>query len=427
MITLNQIKYGSLSILIISFLLFKFQIQLNIFYSILSTLCIIILISLYLFYRFKNFLKRAGYISEWHDLYGEKYINLPYYKDDKIINSFKKDDINYNKEIGEINEGKDYEKNNRNYYDLFIPYSTLKRKDKNNGVILFIHGGGWQFGKKEYTEYLTARYAKYGYITAQLNYTYLSKKDKKCNIFKILDEITSCLESVKEKLKNLGFNENKLELAIGGGSAGAHLSLLYGYSIKNIPIPLKFLINFVGPLSLEPKFWCKLAKNVPTLDSIERRDIEKGIKEKKIVGFYDDEFNLLNFMNIFLQDKYSDKELKEILVNKKIDLNNEKYKKMENILKYAYPINFVNKNSVPTLCIYGGDDSLIGIAHYSFLKQLSEQYGNKVELVYMKNGGHALGDYETENGKNALREMHYQILNFAKNYFDIDNWRNSVH
>ena len=126
-------------------------------------------------------------------------------------------------------------------------------------------------------------------------------------------------------------------------------------------------------------------------------------------------------MNLFLQDKYSDKELKEILVNKKIDLNNEKYIKMESILKYAYPINFVNENSVPTLCIYGGDDSLIGIGQYSFLQKKSEQYGNKVELVYMKNGGHTLGDYETENGKNAMREMHYQILNFAKNYFTNDN------
>ena len=94
-------------------------------------------------------------------------------------------------------------------------------------------------------------------------------------------KITSCLESIKDKLKNLGFNENKLELAIAGCSSGAHLALLYGYSIKNIPIPLKFLINIVGPLSLEPKFWCKRAKNVPTFDSIQKEDIEKGIKEKK--------------------------------------------------------------------------------------------------------------------------------------------------
>ena len=58
-------------------------------------------------------------------------------------------------------------------------------------------------------------------------------------------------------------------------------------------------------------------------------------------------------MKLFLQDKYSDKELKEILVNKKIDLNNEKHIKMESLLKYAYPINYVNENSVPTLYIYG--------------------------------------------------------------------------
>ena len=76
MMTLNQIKYGSLSILIISFLLFKFQIQMNTFYSISLTLFVLILIVFYLYYRFKDFMKKTEYINEWHNLYGEKYINL---------------------------------------------------------------------------------------------------------------------------------------------------------------------------------------------------------------------------------------------------------------------------------------------------------------------------------------------------------------
>ena len=38
-------------------------------------------------------------------------------------------------------------------------------------------------------------------------------------------------------------------MAIGGVSAGAHLSLLYSFSMKNIPPPLKYIIDFVGPVS----------------------------------------------------------------------------------------------------------------------------------------------------------------------------------
>ena len=31
-----------------------------------------------------------------------------------------------------------------------------------------------------------------------------------------------------------------------------------------------------------------------------------------------------------------------------------------------------------------------------------------------------LGSYDTKDGINAMREMHYQILNFAKTYFTLD-------
>ena len=38
----------------------------------------------------------------------------------------------------------------------------------------------------------------------------------------------------------------------------------------------------------------------------------------------------------------------------------------------------------------------------------------------MKNGGHITDDYKTTDGVKAMREMHYQILNFAKTYFTLD-------
>ena len=68
--------------------------------------------------------------EKWIDFYGEKIYNILYANDDKIKNSFKKDGENFNEIIGNVNEGRDYEKNERNYYNIFIPYPSLKRKDK---------------------------------------------------------------------------------------------------------------------------------------------------------------------------------------------------------------------------------------------------------------------------------------------------------
>ena len=93
--------------------------------------------------------EKAGYIEIWNDLYGIKMTNLSYAKNDKIINSFKKEGENYNEDIGEINDGKDYPINERNNYILYIPYSSTFKKDKYNGILLFIHGGSWVHGVKE--------------------------------------------------------------------------------------------------------------------------------------------------------------------------------------------------------------------------------------------------------------------------------------
>ena len=38
----------------------------------------------------------------------------------------------------------------------------------------------------------------------------------------------------------------------------------------------------------------------------------------------------------------------------------------------------------------------------------------------MKYGGHTLDSYDTEDGMEAIRKMHYQILKFAITYFTSD-------
>ena len=70
---------------------------------------------------------------------------------------------------------------------------------------------------------LCKKYVKYGLITATMGYNILKQQSTNHSIFRILDYISSTILSIKNILKNEGFNENKLEMAIGGYSSGAPL------------------------------------------------------------------------------------------------------------------------------------------------------------------------------------------------------------
>ena len=360
--------------------------------------------------------QKAGYIETWNDLFGIVKPNLSYVKSDVIINSFKKGGENYNETIGNVNEGNDYPKNDRNYYTLYVPYSSKNNKDKFNGIFLYIHGGSWTHGFKEDIEFLCSRYAKMGYITATMGYTVLSGDYEQYNIYRILDEITAAINSIIEELEDMGFDRNKLELAIGGISAGAHISLLYGYTIKNSPLPIKFLINIVGPLSLEPEFWYKPAEYNNTLENIEPSTVENAISEGKIVKIFSDTV-LVGLMNGFLGKIFSEEEVEKMIVNNTIDKDNPKYQEMFQKVKNSFPIKFVNNETLPTLCEYAGNDTLVGVAQYRFLKEYSEKYGNQLDLVYMRFANHDLISYDTEDGIKAMRDIHYQILSYAQKYF----------
>ena len=89
-----------------------------------------------------------------------------------------------------------------------------------------------------------------------MGYTILMNKYEEANIFRMIDEITAAIKSIKKVLINNGFDGDKLELAISGGSAGGHLGLLYPYGFgKNSAIPIKFVINICGPVTLDDYYY----------------------------------------------------------------------------------------------------------------------------------------------------------------------------
>ena len=349
--------------------------------------------------------------------YSIKYVNVSY-TDEKIINTFKKGGPNYNETLGEINNGLDYIKTDRNIYDLYIPYTPPEKKNDYNYLILLIHGGGWQVGSKEELQLINELILlPRGYISATMGYTLINEDyiDYKANIFRILDEITTCIQSIKNILAKEGFNIDKLEMAIGGASAGAHLSLLYSYSMKNIPLPLKYIINIVGPVTLDPEHFLK-AKDVP-LNSIDLQDMEKAKNDGLTERLYETDNEIIGYMNTLYGLVYSKEELDNMIVNNRLDKNNENYKKMFETIVNGYPIHFIKSDSLPALCIYGGKDELIGIDHFSYLKSINKEYAKKLVLLYEKNALHNVFQLDGKPNQEFLKIIFNEIDNFSKKYF----------
>ena len=145
--------------------------------------------------------------------------------------------------------------------------------------MLYIHGGGWISGEKNNVKDLCQRYEKYDFISASMTYTISNGTYNNTNMFRLIDEITYAIKAIKVFLKEKGFDENKFELVLGGGSAGAHLSMLYSYMIKNPPIPIKFVYDNVGPVTIDPKYFFYNKIYNDSLENIEPEDIEKAFTE----------------------------------------------------------------------------------------------------------------------------------------------------
>ena len=350
----------------------------------------------------------------------QKIEHLSYDVNGKIENSFKKGGSNYNEAIGNINDGKDYEKNDRNTYDLYIPKKAVNRTNEINGIILWIHGGSWIAGDSKQVnilcEYTTDQL---GYISATVGYTILIDTYKVFSIFKILDEITACIKAIKKELKNKGFNENKLKLAIGGYSAGGHIALLYSYLIKDINIiPIQYVIDFVGPVGLDPKHFYMLGPSVESFESIEDLSIiQQAIKDGKIVKTYPD-VTFLELMNAFCGNKYSQLEI-GLMLNLNLTINYESplYLKLYNQIKYGYVTEIEDKHKLPTICMYGGTDNIVGVTAYAYLKEKATKDGRPLDLIYSRNEGHLLIFPITEDGQQQLKKMFNLIEDYCNKYF----------
>lgn len=362
--------------------------------------------------------------------------SICYATDDKIANTYKEGGVNHTEY--NVNGGVDYVGDEDNNYDLYVPNSVSKT-DKHL-VILFIHGGAWISGYKTDVNPYVYEFANRGFITATIKYTLLSEEmnDPSLSIFRDLDEIDACISSIKSSLDSLGFDTTKTQLAIGGASSGAHLTMLYSYSRgANCPLPIKFIIDAVGPVDIQPDSW-KRFKNASeavieggiTKDAIADQETLGNLTSLTIASTTGEsrQWNEYETMRIangmcglpFTLEKIEETtdENKENVVNpNEASASMLKANGGEELLSVTHFITSLNR--IPIICAYGGKDAIVGINQYARLQNALDNAGytsDNHKFIYFKNANHTdlRSEYDEYNEATCYKDLIDQIDAWCK-------------
>jgi len=272
--------------------------------------------------------------------------------------------------------------------------------------------------------------AGFGYISATIGYTLLTNNSTEHkSMYRILDEITACIKNILQLLEKENIKTNDIQMAIGGVSAGAHLSLLYSYFMNNTTIPIRYVLNIAGPVTINPDFYLENSDFNDTLENLEPTTINRAMdtaRERDRQRFKQVNTSIINpasltkIMNYAIGYKYNESIMNDMIIGEKeVDKNNQNYKNLlEEADSIMSPLNFTTKDSVPTINYYGGNDDGVGVVQYSLLKKKYYEVGYSKDLmIYARNNTHALAlDPTTISGKKAFEELVAAIYLYETKY-----------
>lgn len=133
-----------------------------------------------------------------------------------------------------------YGSHTRQVVDLFYPEGKTEA-----GLLLTLHGGGWEAGSKADTRGTCRNAADLGAVAASMNYRMLSNQGASSYV-DMLDDITAAIRQAIDHAAARGVTITRV--ALFGGSAGAHLSLLYAYTRQaECPLDIAFVASLSGP------------------------------------------------------------------------------------------------------------------------------------------------------------------------------------
>lgn len=235
-----------------------------------------------------------------------------------------------------------YGKNDPNQnIDLYIPQNTTKPMP----LILWIHGGAWEGGYKNWIDvaYLT----QHGYAIASIEYRFSQTA-------KFPAQVLDCNEAIYFMWKNAAkYNLDTSRFVIGGGSAGGHLASLIGMSVNNHV----------------PAFYNDVKK-------------ESKVKIKAVLDFYGPaDFNATHGKAVPMDHDSPASVITKLLGASILD--------RPDLAKIASPVTYVDKNDPPVLILHGDADELVPFFESQIFNSWLKLAGVRSQLVKLPGVGHA--------------------------------------
>jgi acetyl esterase/lipase len=209
-----------------------------------------------------------------------------------------------------------------NYTDtaLTLNYYPSQVTGKRPCVIV-VHGGSWAKGDKAQLPELNSYLARKGYNVVSIDYRMAPKYKNPAPVM----DLKEALKYLRKESEQLNIDTNNFILL--GRSAGGQIALLAAYTLHDKGI--KGVIDFYGPADMVWGY--SLPANPWVMDS-------RGVMETYLGG---------------------------------------SYAKVPKHYVASSPLEFVNRNAVPTLIIHGGNDVLVAYEHSRRLDLKLEQYNLK--------------------------------------------------
>lgn len=162
----------------------------------------------------------------------------------------KKYSLTWSEELGTLMKDISYDDGEANKFDLYLPKDNSK---ETYGLVVYLHAGGFTQGDKKGDEGILSWLCSKGYVAVGINYTLRNETNEKSVLSQSM-EIKSAIPKVIEASEKYGYHIDKM--AIGGGSAGHALAMIYAYrDYKESPVPVKLTFGAVGPSSFYAEDW----------------------------------------------------------------------------------------------------------------------------------------------------------------------------
>lgn len=231
--------------------------------------------------------------------------------------------------------------------DIYLPAGRTTVSTK---VMFLMHGGSWSGGDKSsfngYVDSMRRRLPDYAFVNVNYRLANFST-----NRFPAQEnDVKAAVGFVLDRAADYVVSK---QIVLLGASAGAHLALLNAYKYTD-PVQAKAVISFFGPSNITDMYEHPVHPQVPLL--------------------------------------------LQVLMGGSPQNNSASYLQ-------SSPINFVDKNTCPTLMFQGGKDMLVNPHQTKVLQEKLEQAGVPNELVLYPNEGHGWMGATLSNSFDKIAEF----------------------